>query len=719
VKVNQATNEVEMSDDFQQSNFGLEFNSKIARMLSEQIYSDPILAVVREYTCNAWDAHTMVGTADKPVLITLPNPLAPIWSVRDYGPGMALAQIMGTKENGYRGLFNTYGKSGKDDSNTQIGGFGMGSKAGFAYVKQGSAFSVTSWHEGSKHTYTAHMDAKGIPNIVLLSSEVSDEPSGILIEIPVKSGDVGTFLDRTKKVCTYCVVQPEFIGNHIVIDAPEIILEGTGWKALKPVTTYQHGSSIVMGGIAYPIERQHFSGYVLHNGTFLIDAPIGAVELSLSRESLSYDPDTISYIQDRLNQIEQDYVKQAQEKFKALPTRWQKEVFAYKAKANRMLFGDQFSEKGRVYGDRKLEAKSPTLPFRKSVTFAIINLTQYNKTLGKSINFANKTIISRTPEVILVWFDPAKVKNTSAARIHKLYKDTAASSKAAETTIVIVKTTGAKEFLQARCQLGWPDNVIKLEDIEPDESVVASEYVKPTDLKRTISKFTGDGSSVRYYNRQCISSAEIDFAISSAVLYVPVLDGHVCKSLDYNVDDGVPYNEFARLITNLGRSDITQVYCVPKQYKKYVENNPNFTNFVDKVKEQLQVGLSRKVLVQAAAHTSLTDCEGVNDFLANYRSALITVPAFKETNFYKQTNLPKGKSVQLKSAWDKYNTYKPFLEHFGVLPPLPELRLKKGVDMGTYPMLKLVKDKWRMAESDFPVLVDYIKRCEKGTETNV
>jgi hypothetical protein len=60
MKVHQEKNEIESSGDLAQANFGLEFNPKIARMLSEQVYSDPILAVVREYICNAWDAHTIL-----------------------------------------------------------------------------------------------------------------------------------------------------------------------------------------------------------------------------------------------------------------------------------------------------------------------------------------------------------------------------------------------------------------------------------------------------------------------------------------------------------------------------------------------------------------------------------------------------------------------------------------------------------------------------------
>lgn len=103
MKVTTEHNEVVTSGDLAQANFGVEWSSKIARMFSDQVYSDPILAPVREYLCNAWDAHKLVGKEDVPVVVHVPTLLEPHWSVRDFGPGLSQAQIMGTPENNFRG----------------------------------------------------------------------------------------------------------------------------------------------------------------------------------------------------------------------------------------------------------------------------------------------------------------------------------------------------------------------------------------------------------------------------------------------------------------------------------------------------------------------------------------------------------------------------------------------------------------------------------------
>ena len=72
-------NTVKQSQDFKSYSFGIkkEGLSHIFNVLRNQLYSDKVLAVIREYSCNAVDAHTEVGK-DEPILVTLPNQLSPL-----------------------------------------------------------------------------------------------------------------------------------------------------------------------------------------------------------------------------------------------------------------------------------------------------------------------------------------------------------------------------------------------------------------------------------------------------------------------------------------------------------------------------------------------------------------------------------------------------------------------------------------------------------------
>ena len=60
----------------------------IAYILSAKLYSDPVLAVVREYICNGTDAHVECGKKDLPVRVHAPTELEPYFSVRDFGKGI-------------------------------------------------------------------------------------------------------------------------------------------------------------------------------------------------------------------------------------------------------------------------------------------------------------------------------------------------------------------------------------------------------------------------------------------------------------------------------------------------------------------------------------------------------------------------------------------------------------------------------------------------------
>ena len=76
---------LKQSDDFQSVSFGIKESglSHIFNVLRNQLYSDKVLAVIREYSTNAVDAHIEVGKADTPIKVTLPTQMTPEFMSRN------------------------------------------------------------------------------------------------------------------------------------------------------------------------------------------------------------------------------------------------------------------------------------------------------------------------------------------------------------------------------------------------------------------------------------------------------------------------------------------------------------------------------------------------------------------------------------------------------------------------------------------------------------
>ena len=102
-------------------------NGKMFKLLSSQLYTNKQIAIVRELSCNALDAHTL-NKQTKPfeLLIDYDN-----FIIKDYGPGLSHEQMMI--------LYPSYGDSTKEESDEAVGGLGLGSKTPFSLC-----FSLTT-----------------------------------------------------------------------------------------------------------------------------------------------------------------------------------------------------------------------------------------------------------------------------------------------------------------------------------------------------------------------------------------------------------------------------------------------------------------------------------------------------------------------------------------------------------------------------------------------
>jgi hypothetical protein len=170
-------------------NFKISESAAFFNILSSTLYTDQVLAVVRETICNAWDAHIDAGITDRPIEITLtPEKL----TFRDFGKGIA-PDKMGE-------IYGTYGASTKLNDGEQTGGFGLGCKSPFAYDDH---FEVTSHHAGFKTIYRlskSSAELGGLPTITPILTIPSTE-TGLQVSLSLKeTGHIHSFSRNIKSV---------------------------------------------------------------------------------------------------------------------------------------------------------------------------------------------------------------------------------------------------------------------------------------------------------------------------------------------------------------------------------------------------------------------------------------------------------------------------------------------------------------------------------------
>ena len=293
---------------FKESSFGISSSEDLVYIfdiLRSKLYSNKIAAVIREYSTNAADANTESGKKEQPVIITAPTRLAPEFKVRDYGFGLTEDQI--------RNVYCMYGKSTKRDSNEYTGQLGLGSKSGFAY---GDSFSVVSYKDGVKHTYTAYIDETRLGAVAKTSETPTTEDNGIEIIIPVNHSDIRDFERELARCVKYFKVKPTIINlpNIEVESETTPLLVGEGWRLHHgEISSYTNNAVAIMGNIGYPINHTMFTDArmpILSCG-IRIEFAIGELSISANREELEYDKATKEKIALRLVAVEKQIVAQS------------------------------------------------------------------------------------------------------------------------------------------------------------------------------------------------------------------------------------------------------------------------------------------------------------------------------------------------------------------------------------------------------------------------
>ena len=259
--------------------------------LLTDLYSDPLMAVIREYSTNAWDSHVAAGVT-RPIEVTTPNYLTSTFRVKDYGLGMDADDI--------RDIYSSYGASTKRSTNDQVGMLGLGSKSGLTYTDQ---FNVIGIKNGVKTNVAVSRSGTGGGVMEIISETPTNDPNGVEIIVPIKKSN--NILSKAE----------HFFGFW---EPGKVLLNGKEpnyiWdNATKVGRFYIINDSVdyvVMGNVAYPVGSSITGDYGYNRERAVIKVDIGDVAFTPSRESLQMTVATKNMLKDLENEFTAEIIKE-------------------------------------------------------------------------------------------------------------------------------------------------------------------------------------------------------------------------------------------------------------------------------------------------------------------------------------------------------------------------------------------------------------------------
>jgi hypothetical protein len=260
------------------------------------LYSDPTLAVIREYSTNARDAMIEAGNGDMPIEVSLPNAMSPFFKVRDYGVGLSVEDI--------RDIYSKYGASTKRSTNEQVGMLGLGCKSALTYTQQ---FTVRSVKDGQLVLVAISRTESGSGVMEVVHTSEIDESNGVEISVPVTRNN--DFESKARNFFRFWEPGTVLVNGK----APAYIAE-EATKIADNLYIIQgiQNDFVVMGNVGYRTDSDHplyqpKNSYRYYGRNFGVVAivPIGSVNFTPSREDLHYTTKT----NDTVREIQQNVEK--------------------------------------------------------------------------------------------------------------------------------------------------------------------------------------------------------------------------------------------------------------------------------------------------------------------------------------------------------------------------------------------------------------------------
>ncbi len=273
------------------------------------LYSDPEMAVLREYSCNARDSHLAIGST-RPIEVTLPSPIEQYLVIEDFGLGLSLDDITA--------IYSRYGASTKRDTDEQTGMLGLGSKSALTYATQ---FTMTSVKNGVKVEVLISVKTNGAGVMEVMDTVATDQANGVRITIPTRPNN--SFASKAEELFSLWPAgsvlvngqAPKVPSGRFLSDARTTFLDDEDSSGARE-------SVVVMGGVPYPLPYEYtrkISNTL--NNRVVIYAPMGAVDFVPSREAMNMTPRTEKALEGFIADFEAQYLALVQAEFAACGTK--------------------------------------------------------------------------------------------------------------------------------------------------------------------------------------------------------------------------------------------------------------------------------------------------------------------------------------------------------------------------------------------------------------
>lgn len=711
---NTPQNEAILSNVVQINTFAIKATAKSFHILSSGLYANKIKAIIRELSCNAVDSHIAAGKLDVPFAVHLPNSIEPWFSVRDYGVGLNHDQV--------RNIYTTYFESTKADSNDYIGALGLGSKSPFSYTDN---FTVTAIKDGRKGIYSAFINDGGVPSIALMIEENTDELNGVEVKFAVEnSSDIYRFKEEAASVYRYFSLMPivtgvsEFHIPEIEYETKDII---PGVHVLENKYNRNRESYAIMGNIAYPIDVPNPETTLegVHNILecgLVINFNIGELDFQASREGLSYIPQTIEAIKNKLIKVRDQLYIHIRKEAKEITNEWKLAEYLTNKLSNKL-----WKEAAEEY---VVKNSVKTVDITRFSKYARFNLGVGE--LAKKYNIDLKGFMrqrghSSVSNLKAEWSAPV-----SGADLYSHYPIDVSP----ETFFVINDTKigaleRAKNYFRQRHQTEYSVEVYVLNKVDSSKEMDTKAFFKairnpPSDQIFKVSNFpakerksssvganvsilTLESRSLSFYSRNeyhtvWVSAGKLDsFDDSETVYYVP-LSGFKMLS-KYGIEDAKTLQRWL-YESGVDKFKDIKIYGVRKNDLDAVKIKSNWVNVEDYLKKTIEA--DDPVLVK---HAALKKASIQKSFI--FKKALDFIdPKSPYALFVKEFNKNENMKIETRALEKLYATYGDIAKFdFNKEVELETVRLKEIVNR--YVILKHVN--WLPDDS---LAADYIKMVD-------
>lgn len=550
-------------------NFSIEMNATVFDMLVSKVYTDKIMAVIREWSTNAIDACI---DAKKPVRfdVHLPTILEPFFSVRDFGTGLSDEDVLG--------LYSTLGASTKRDSNKFNGTFGIGRGAGLAYSTR---FQVDSYFNGMKISYLVSTDG-GMPAMISLGKEPTTEENGLNIQLNVEAKDLTQFTKKAINVYDYFSDKPN-TNIELRYTSTDKLIEGDGWYMDKSLGSDRYGNVplAIMGNVAYKIEKSHFTEIdysgILTSSVRLI-VPLGAISITPGRESLSMDDKTIKYLELRLKAVKKDATVSLIKTLDKYDNMWDKIVgynMAVRALPYQLKSLMKWEPKGvkRVGATDRYNKESLHLSRDPNDAFNDIQMMQYlpGRTSGLEVSSAQSSRVLIDDKMHFMISDERQGFIDAA----KSYRDSLGDS----ATVILIKMSQYNKdeidnFLMKAKQL--------IIDLGGPKCVLASKYISSNPLQMAASGRTITATNFapltfsRSWNGDYVSATRgkmLSQYVEKQFFYIE-MSSYELQSM--SPEDFTGYYNFFEIYRKQNPGDSFALVGVPKGAMRNIQNDPRF-----------------------------------------------------------------------------------------------------------------------------------------------